>query len=190
MIGGGGWAEPWESCHVRQMKEKWEFHPQYIGEIWRDHENCYTGGRSYWGDDNPKVRKLKMQIIEKKSESSISDTQASFKDKMIDKEKNVNEEGKEINLQRQADGVDQKIYCIKLPKAAKIGEGEPENQNHAMVFTRREALQAIDMNQDNYLEEVLKMKNLLEEFNEDHGLCQPTILGVHEHFFTGSISSL
>jgi len=39
------------------------------------------------------------------------------------------------------------IYRIKLPGPAKIGEGKPENQNHAIVFTRGEALQAIDMNQ-------------------------------------------
>ena len=39
------------------------------------------------------------------------------------------------------------IYRIKLPGSAKIGEGKPENQNHALVFTRGEALQAIDMNQ-------------------------------------------
>lgn len=29
------------------------------------------------------------------------------------------------------------------------------------------------------------MRNLLEEFNEDHGVRQPTILGVREHIFTG-----
>lgn len=39
------------------------------------------------------------------------------------------------------------IYRIKLPGAAKLGEGKPENQNHAVIFTRGEALQAIDMNQ-------------------------------------------
>lgn len=39
--------------------------------------------------------------------------------------------------------------------------------------------------QDNYLEEALKMRNLLEEFNEDHGVRPPTILGVREHIFTG-----
>uniref|UniRef100_A0A0E0JZI5 Glycosyl transferase 48 domain-containing protein n=1 Tax=Oryza punctata TaxID=4537 RepID=A0A0E0JZI5_ORYPU len=44
--------------------------------------------------------------------------------------------------------------------------------------------------QDNYLEEALKMRNLLEEFNENHGVRQPTILGVREHIFTGSVSSL
>ncbi|KAH0457573.1 hypothetical protein IEQ34_012888 [Dendrobium chrysotoxum] len=34
------------------------------------------------------------------------------------------------------------------------------------------------------------MMNLLEEFNEDHGLRPPTILGVRGHIFTGNISSL
>ena len=77
------------------------------------------------------------------------------------------------------------IYRIRLPGSAKIGEGKPENQNHAIIFTRGEALQTIDMNQDNYLEEAFKMRNLLEEFNEDHGVRPPTILGVREHIFTG-----
>ena len=39
------------------------------------------------------------------------------------------------------------IYRIKLPGTAKLGEGKPENQNHAIIFTRGEALQTIDMNQ-------------------------------------------
>lgn len=39
--------------------------------------------------------------------------------------------------------------------------------------------------QDNYFEEALKMRNLLEEFRCDHGLRPPTILGLREHVFTG-----
>ncbi|KAK9233159.1 hypothetical protein WN943_023408 [Citrus x changshan-huyou] len=93
-------------------------------------------------------------------------------------------------LVKAVDNLDQEIYRIKLPGAVKLGEGKPENQNHAVIFTRGEALQAIDMNQDNYLEEAFKMRNLLEEFNEDHGVRPPTILGVREHIFTGSVSSL
>ncbi|PIA43604.1 hypothetical protein AQUCO_01900181v1 [Aquilegia coerulea] len=93
-------------------------------------------------------------------------------------------------LVKAADKIDQEIYRIKLPGTAKIGEGKPENQNHAIIFTRGKALQTIDMNQDNYLEEALKMRNLLEEFHEDHGVRPPTILGVREHIFTGSVSSL
>ncbi|KAF4376972.1 hypothetical protein F8388_022688, partial [Cannabis sativa] len=118
----------------------------------------------------------------------------------------------------------QEIYSIKLPGDPKLGEGKPENQNHAIVFTRGEAVQTIDMNQqgsriskstpgtsdratlgalrdkeqlrwvlhdqDNYLEEAMKMRNLLEEFHRNHGLRPPTILGVREHVFRGSVSSL
>lgn len=35
------------------------------------------------------------------------------------------------------------------------------------------------------MEEAFKMRNLLEEFNQPHGLHRPTILGVREHVFTG-----
>ena len=41
--------------------------------------------------------------------------------------------------------------------------------------------------QDNYLEEAMKMRNLLEEFHASHGLRPPTILGVREHVFTGRL---
>ncbi|KAG2598189.1 hypothetical protein PVAP13_5KG302007 [Panicum virgatum] len=88
-------------------------------------------------------------------------------------------------------GDDEEIYRIKLPgKPTDVGEGKPNNQNHAIIFTRGDALQAIDMNQDNYLEEAFKMRNLLEEFLITHGKSKPTILGVREHIFTGSVSSL
>ncbi|KAI8570355.1 hypothetical protein RHMOL_Rhmol01G0028600 [Rhododendron molle] len=86
--------------------------------------------------------------------------------------------------------VDQVIYRIKLPGPAILGEGKPENQNHAIIFTRGEGLQTIDMNQDNYLEEAFKMRNLLQEFLKKHGVRNPTILGLREHIFTGSVSSL
>ncbi|XP_017218249.1 callose synthase 9 isoform X1 [Daucus carota subsp. sativus] len=87
-------------------------------------------------------------------------------------------------------GKDKEIYSVKLPGNPKLGEGKPENQNHAVIFTRGNAMQTIDMNQDNYFEEALKMRNLLEEFYRNHGLRPPTILGVREHVFTGSVSSL
>lgn len=41
----------------------------------------------------------------------------------------------------------QEIFSIKLPGDPKLGEGKPENQNHAIIFTRGEAVQTIDMNQ-------------------------------------------
>ncbi|XP_031390860.1 callose synthase 12-like [Punica granatum] len=82
------------------------------------------------------------------------------------------------------------IYRVRLPGPLKLGEGKPENQNHAMIFTRGDAVQTIDMNQDNYYEEALKMRNLLEEYDNYYGIRKPTILGVREHIFTGSVSSL
>ncbi|XP_022764061.1 callose synthase 12-like [Durio zibethinus] len=82
------------------------------------------------------------------------------------------------------------IYRVKLPGPLKLGEGKPENQNHAFIFTRGDAVQTIDMNQDNYFEETLKMRNLLEEYRHYYGIRKPTILGVREHIFTGSVSSL
>jgi callose synthase len=86
---------------------------------------------------------------------------------------------------------DQEVYSIKLPGDIKLGEGKPENQNHAIIFTRGDCIQTIDMNQDNFLEEAFKMRNLLQEFSlTHHGLHKPTILGVREHVFTGSVSSL
>ena len=59
---------------------------------------------------------------------------------------------------------------------------------------RGDVVQTIDMNQDNYFEEALKMRNLLEEFNHYYDSYKTTILGVMEHVlehvFTGSVSSL
>ncbi|XP_010257761.1 PREDICTED: putative callose synthase 8 isoform X2 [Nelumbo nucifera] len=86
--------------------------------------------------------------------------------------------------------LDQEIYRIKLPGPPNIGEGKPENQNHAIIFTRGDALQTIDMNQDNYMEEAFKMRNVLQEFLRNHGRQPPTIIGLREYIFTESISTL
>ncbi|KAK7333639.1 hypothetical protein VNO80_30416 [Phaseolus coccineus] len=95
-------------------------------------------------------------------------------------------------LVKGGDKYDEEIYRIKLPgPPTVIGEGKLENQNHAIVFTRGEALQTIDMNQDNYYEEAFKMRNVLEEFRKRRsGRQKPTILGIREHIFTRSASSL
>ncbi|BBH04334.1 glucan synthase-like 12, partial [Prunus dulcis] len=95
---------------------------------------------------------------------------------------------KSIDSPEPVQNLDQVIYRIKLPGPAILGEGKPENQNHAIIFTRGEGLQTIDMNQDNYMEEALKMRNLLQEFLEKHdGVRHPTILGLREHIFTGRV---
>jgi len=84
----------------------------------------------------------------------------------------------------------QEVYRVQLPGNPVIGEGKPENQNHAMIFTRSEFLQTIDMNQEGYFEEALKMRNCLQEFAKRDGPLPTTILGLREHIFTGSVSSL
>lgn len=53
--------------------------------------------------------------------------------------------------------VGQEIFSIKLPGDPKLGEGKPENQNHAIVFTRGEAIQTIDMNQVDFLLKLSKL---------------------------------
>jgi len=82
------------------------------------------------------------------------------------------------------------VYRVRLPGNPVVGEGKPENQNHAMIFTRSEFLQTIDMNQEGYFEEALKMRNCLQEFAKREGPLPTTILGLREHIFTGSVSSL
>ncbi|EOX93037.1 hypothetical protein QUC31_003949 [Theobroma cacao] len=95
-------------------------------------------------------------------------------------------------LVKGGEKLDEEIYRIRLPgPPTEIGEGKPENQNHAIIFTRGEALQTIDMNQDNYFEEAYKMRNVLEEFLKTRRKQRkPSILGLREHIFTGSVSSL
>ncbi|GLU17718.1 hypothetical protein SLE2022_340740 [Rubroshorea leprosula] len=130
---------------------------------------------------------LRVAYVEEKEEILTSKPQKEDKEEIL-----TNKPRKVYSsiLVKAVNGFDQEIYRIKLPGPPNIGEGKPENQNHAIIFTRGEALQTIDMNQDNYLEEALKMRNLLQEFLSNHGRRPPTILGLREHIFTGSVSSL
>ncbi len=57
-------------------------------------------------------------------------------------------------------------FHIELPGNPILGNGKSDNQNHAIIFYRGEYLQLIDANQDNYLEECLKIRNILAEFEE------------------------
>lgn len=89
------------------------------------------------------------------------------------------------------------VYRIKLPGfPIAVGEGKPENQNHAIIFTRGRYIQTVDMNQDGYYEESLKVRNLLEEFNRGRSEgCfgrdnkRVTIVGFSEHQFSGAFSA-
>ena len=73
------------------------------------------------------------------------------------------------------------LFKVRLPGNPIIGEGKPENQNHAIIFTRGEHLQTLDMNQDNYMGESFKMRNLLERFT-----AGVRIVGFREHIFSES----
>jgi 1,3-beta-glucan synthase len=66
------------------------------------------------------------------------------------------------------DGKRRPKFRIELPGNPILGDGKSDNQNHAIVFHRGEYLQLIDANQDNYLEECLKIRNVLGEFEDFH----------------------
>jgi hypothetical protein len=85
-----------------------------------------------------------------------------------------------------------KHYQVELPGPILVGEGKPNNQNHAIIFTRGEALQAIDMNQDATLEDCLKIRSLLGEFGfgKKRGGNIARIVGFREFVFTHKVSSV
>jgi 1,3-beta-glucan synthase len=85
-----------------------------------------------------------------------------------------------------------------------LGDGKSDNQNHAIIFYRGEYIQLIDANQDNYLEECLKIRSVLAEFEEmttdnvspyTPGIPNPNfnpvaILGAREYIFSENIGIL
>ncbi|KAI8066573.1 1,3-beta-glucan synthase component-domain-containing protein [Gongronella butleri] len=95
-------------------------------------------------------------------------------------------------------------YRIRLPGNPILGDGKSDNQNHALIFYRGEFLQLVDANQDNYLEECLKIRNVLGEFeNLDPMETSPyspafkgddstpvAIVGAREYIFSENIGVL
>ncbi|EJT52400.1 1,3-beta-glucan synthase [Trichosporon asahii var. asahii CBS 2479] len=96
-------------------------------------------------------------------------------------------------------------FRIELPGNPILGDGKSDNQNHAIVFYRGEYLQLIDANQDNYLEECLKIRNVLGEFEEfqvssqspyapqghkDFKKFPVAIVGAREYIFSENIGIL
>lgn len=57
-------------------------------------------------------------------------------------------------------------FRIQLSGNPVLGDGKSDNQNHSIIFYRGEYIQLIDANQDNYLEECLKIRSVLAEFEE------------------------
>ncbi|KAL7284815.1 hypothetical protein ACG7TL_002125 [Trametes sanguinea] len=96
-------------------------------------------------------------------------------------------------------------FRIELPGNPILGDGKSDNQNHAIIFYRGEYLQLIDANQDNYLEECLKIRNVLAEFEEYNVSSQSpyaqwghkdfkkspiAIVGAREYIFSENIGIL
>ncbi|KAK9463805.1 1,3-beta-glucan synthase component-domain-containing protein [Lipomyces oligophaga] len=95
-------------------------------------------------------------------------------------------------------------FRIQLSGNPILGDGKSDNQNHALIFYRGEYIQLIDANQDNYLEECLKIRSVLAEFEEmtvenvnPYTPGVPTqatnpvaILGAREYIFSENIGIL
>lgn len=96
-------------------------------------------------------------------------------------------------------------FRIQLSGNPILGDGKSDNQNHALIFYRGEYIQLIDANQDNYLEECLKIRSVLAEFEElnvEHvnpytpGVPAPTdnypvaIVGAREYIFSENVGIL
>ena len=96
-------------------------------------------------------------------------------------------------------------FRIELPGNPILGDSKLDNQNHAIVFYRGEYLKLIDANQDKYLEECLKIRNVLGEFEEyaisnqslyaswaqdDFKRPPVAIVGAREYIFSESIGIL
>lgn len=85
-------------------------------------------------------------------------------------------------------------FRIRLPGQPILGDGKADNQNHSLIFTRGEYLQLIDANQDNYIEECLKVRSVLAEFEEQtipdpydpaSAISSPVaIVGTREYIFS------
>ncbi|EGC42435.1 glucan synthase [Histoplasma capsulatum var. duboisii H88] len=95
-------------------------------------------------------------------------------------------------------------FRVQLSGNPILGDGKSDNQNHAIIFYRGEYIQLIDANQDNYLEECLKIRSVLAEFEEMNpenvspyvpGVPPPkttpvAILGAREYIFSENIGIL
>ena len=84
-----------------------------------------------------------------------------------------------------ADGRREPRFRVELPGQPILGNGKSDNQNHAIIFSRGNIIQAIDANQDGYLEESLKLPNALREFEPTRDAPAPAIVGFREHIFSG-----
>jgi len=70
------------------------------------------------------------------------------------------------NSEIMENGMRKPKFRIQLSGNPILGDGKSDNQNHSIIFYRGEYIQLIDANQDNYLEECLKIRSVLAEFEE------------------------
>ncbi|KAI8384484.1 1,3-beta-glucan synthase component-domain-containing protein [Radiomyces spectabilis] len=108
------------------------------------------------------------------------------------------------HCERLENGKRKPKYRVRLPGNPILGDGKSDNQNHALIFYRGEFLQLIDANQDNYLEECLKIRNVLGEFEclepsevspyspawQDKQTAPVAIVGAREYIFSENIGVL
>lgn len=95
-------------------------------------------------------------------------------------------------------------FRVQLSGNPVLGDGKSDNQNHSLIFYRGEYIQLIDANQDNYLEECLKIRSVLAEFEEmkaensspytpgvkNNSPSPVAILGAREYIFSENIGIL
>ncbi|KAF8423784.1 glucan synthase [Tirmania nivea] len=95
-------------------------------------------------------------------------------------------------------------FRIQLSGNPILGDGKSDNQNHCIIFYRGEYIQLVDANQDNYLEECLKIRSVLAEFEEmtvenvspytpglpPSKLAPVAILGAREYIFSENVGIL
>lgn len=95
-------------------------------------------------------------------------------------------------------------YRVRLSGNPILGDGKSDNQNHSLIFCRGEYIQLVDANQDNYLEECLKIRSVLAEFEEATFPLDPytnelersnlafpvAIIGTREYIFSENIGIL
>lgn len=75
----------------------------------------------------------------------------------------IEEKSDENNPMKKANELKQK-FKIKLSGNPILGDGKSDNQNLSVIYYRGDVIQVIDANQDNYLEECLKIRSVLAEF--------------------------
>jgi hypothetical protein len=102
-------------------------------------------------------------------------------------------------LENADSGVDERThkpaprFKIQLPGPPVLGDGKGDNQNCAIIYSRGHVLQAIDANQEGYLEECFKTTSALQEFCASQTSAgrgrppPPTIVGFGEHIFSGLV---